>query len=150
MPYMLDDRHIEDSLFIVLEEDFRLFANSVEPIASEPKLTKGQTFLQQDLPIGVPAPRGSVAQELKTLQAHWQVRQDVPGDHKKVSRTTGRPSEETSFNYRPRKAQKGEVAEMSPHLEAIVRLVTIAKREDHGDIVWLNCCSNAARAQPRQ
>ena len=41
MPYMLDDRHVEDSLFIVLEEDLRLFANSVEPIASEPKLTKG-------------------------------------------------------------------------------------------------------------
>ena len=50
MPYMLDDWHVEDSLFIVLEEDFKLFAGSVEPIASEPKLTKGQTFLQQDLP----------------------------------------------------------------------------------------------------
>ena len=50
MPYMLDDRHVEDSLFIVLEEDFKLFAGSVEPIASEPKLTKGQRFPEQDLP----------------------------------------------------------------------------------------------------
>ena len=102
---MLDDRHIEDSLFIVLEEDFKLFAESVEPIASEPQLAKSQTSLQQDLPFE-PAPRGTVAQEMKTLQAEWQVRQDVPGDHKEVAMTTCKPSDESPFNYRPRKARE--------------------------------------------
>ena len=61
------------------------------------------------------------------------------------------PSDDSSFNYRPRKAQKGEVAEISSHLEAIVRLVTKAKRAEHGDIVWLNwCCNTGSGGQLRQ
>ena len=47
LPYMLDDRHIDDSLFIVLEEDFKLWPGKGEPIASQPKLTESQQFLQR-------------------------------------------------------------------------------------------------------
>ena len=36
---MLDERHVEDTLFIVLEEDFR-FERGGEPIAPDPKLKK--------------------------------------------------------------------------------------------------------------
>ena len=50
LPYMLDDRHIDDTLFIVLEEDFSLFEGKEEPIASMPKLTESQKYLQEVTP----------------------------------------------------------------------------------------------------
>ena len=40
MPYMLDERHVEDTLFIVLEEDFRFCKEGGEPIAPDPELKK--------------------------------------------------------------------------------------------------------------
>ena len=44
LSYMLGDRHIDDTLFIFLEEDYTLFEGKEEPIASMPKLTESQTY----------------------------------------------------------------------------------------------------------
>ena len=40
LPYILDERHVEDTLFIVLEEDFRFCKEGGEPIAPDPALKK--------------------------------------------------------------------------------------------------------------
>ena len=45
LPYILDDRHIDDTLFLVFEEDAQLFRGKGEPIASKPRLTKSQKMV---------------------------------------------------------------------------------------------------------
>ena len=108
MPYILDDRHIDDTLFLVFEEDTQLFRGKGEPIASKPRLTKSQEWFQEELPGGMSSHemKKDRVEDVKTLQAHWSVRQNVPGDHKRVIRSTGQASDEASFNYRAKKAQK--------------------------------------------
>ena len=108
MPYILDDRHIDDTLFLVFEEDAKLFSGKGEPIASKPRLTKSQKYLVEELPGAISSHemKKDRVEEVKTLQAHWSARQNVPGDHKRVTRSTGQASDEASFNYRAKKAQK--------------------------------------------
>ena len=77
LPYALDERHVEDTLFIVVEEDFRFFDEGQgEPIAPEPKLKASQAFLQSALEPTVAArfQSGQEKAKLTALQAHWQTR----------------------------------------------------------------------------
>ena len=47
LPYILDERHVKDTFFIVVEEDFIFFDEGQgEPIAPKPTLTPSQAFLQ--------------------------------------------------------------------------------------------------------
>ena len=56
LPYILGERHVEDTLFIVVEEDFRFFDEGQgEPIAPEPKLKASQAVLQSALEPAVAA-----------------------------------------------------------------------------------------------
>ena len=138
LPYILDDRHVEDTLFIVCEEDFRFFEEKRPGEEPRPKLQASQAFLQ---PASHPvlANKFRMEQEkakLTTLQAHWQAREGVPGDHNKSA--SSRRSEELSFTTRMTKATMEELNEESPSplLENLVRLCTAAHRKQLGDIVW--------------
>ena len=67
VPYMLDTRHIPDTLFIVLEEDFRLYPTEGEPVASDVFVFRGAEFLGDDIsgdsagrePVASPYPTAS-------------------------------------------------------------------------------------------
>ena len=105
-----------------------------EPIAPDPAFKGSQGWLKQEIPAELGF--GSAAQKarLTTLQAHWQTRVSVPGDHRRASDSK---SSELSFTTRVAKASKEECEEqVSHHLENLVRLVTAAKRKELGDIVW--------------
>ena len=96
-----------DTLFIVVEEDFRFFDEGQgEPIAPEPKLKASQAFLQSALEPAVAArfQSGQEKAKLTTFQAHWQTRMGVPGDHKKSAASSS--SQEFSFTTRVTKATR--------------------------------------------
>ena len=123
---MLDERHVEDTLFIVLEENFRFCEEGGEPIAPDPAFKGSQDWLKQEIPAELGSGSDAQKAKLATLQAHWQTRVGVPGDH----RASDSKSSELSFTTRVAKASKEECEEqVSHHLENLVRLVTAAKTE---------------------
>ena len=132
---MLDERHVEDTLFIVCEDDFRFFEEKRLGEAV-PLLKPSQAFLQSPVEPAIAGKLRSAQEKVKleTLQAHWQVRGGTPGDHKKSSGS----SEEVSFTTRVTKATMEDLKEESPSplLEGLVRLCTAAHRRQLGDIVW--------------
>ena len=138
MPYMLDERHPEDTLFLVVEEDFRFFDEEGEPIAPEPQLGKSQQWMAKDIPPELREPFASSQESarLSTLQAHWQTRVKYAGATPK-SGAKQHTSTEPSFNTRLTKASRTECEQkVSPHMEHLVRLVTAAHRLQVGDLVW--------------
>ena len=137
VPYMLDERHVEDTLFIVVEEDFRFFNEEQgEPIAPKLELKASQSFLQSALEPEMLDSFPGEADKLLTLQSHWQTRVGVPGDHKKSTSSSSR--DELSFTTRATKPTRKELEGESPSplLENLVRLCTAAHRKHIGDIVW--------------
>ena len=135
MPYILDERHVEDTLFLVVEEDFRFFDQEGEPIAPEPQLGKSQQWMAKDIPPDLRETFVSSQEtaRLSSLQAHWQTRVGVPGDNQK-SGSEQRKSTELSFTTRVTKANRKEYEEeVSPHVEHLVRLVTATHRRQLGD-----------------
>ena len=140
---MLDERHVSDTLFLVLEEDFRLRRPKEEPIALHPQGT-APTGGVAGGPQGaagsscVLTPAEEKEKKVLNLQAGWEERVGVPGDYKIISE--GTPSAElAAFHTRPTKAITKEHEEnMSEDLLHLVRLCTAAHRKNLGDIVWFS------------
>ena len=145
VPYMLDTRHIPDTLFIVLEEDFRLYPTEGEPVASDVGISRGAEFLGDGIggggaggePVASPDPTAS---QVPTVKAQWHARLGVPPDGQKAAshtRPKGKAAPAPTFLTRPVKASADEHKyNTSKELEDLVKLVTAAKRCDVGDIVW--------------
>ena len=145
VPYMLDTRHIPDTLFIVLEEDFRLYPPEGEPVASDVGISRGAEFLGDGIggcgaggePVASPDPTAS---QVPIVKAQWHARLGVPPDNRKagpLTRPKGMAAPSPTFLTRPVKASADEHKyNTSRELEDLVKLVTAAKRCNVGDIVW--------------
>ena len=116
VPYMLDTRHIRDTLFIVLEEDFRLYPTEGEHVASDVPISRGEEFLG-----GISSGDGTgrepdaspndVKHQVVTARAQWQARLGVPTDGRKVIpglTPTGKAAPAPTFLTRPTKASAYE------------------------------------------
>ena len=91
--------------------------------------------MKQEIPAELDTGSDDRKAKLTKLQAHWQTRVGVPGDH----RASDSKSSELSFTTRVAKASKEECEDeekVSQHLDNLVRLVTVARRKEVGDIVW--------------
>ena len=91
--------------------------------------------MKQEIPAEFDTGSDDRKAKLTKLQAHWQTRVGVPGDH----RASDSKSSELSFTTRVAKASKEECEDeekVSQHLDNLVRLVTVARRKEVGDIVW--------------
>ena len=100
VPYMLDERHVEDTLFIVVEEDFRFFDEGQgEPIAPEPKLKASQAFLQSALEPAVAA----------------RLQVGVPGYHTKSAASSNSGPLDEAYQQHPQKQ-----CHQRPHMVGLV------------------------------
>ena len=163
IPYMADDRHAPDTLFFVVEEDFRLFERHSQ---AQPSILQGvaeaayaasstaytarpafaETLNEQD---GAP-----VALTLDELY-HWRY-QAAPHTAAQLE-IFGPPAAGTDSwralvggLYAPvSKPSAAEVAEIgvSQYLEDCVKMVTAAHREGLGNLVWLSYEARNSKGQ---
>lgn len=148
LPYMSDKRHIPDTCFIVMEEDWRLFeADARVDTAEVGQRTFSAIFGQQTqgLRTHLSESEGVSLDELYNKRLDEASAADVPSASASSSTAfsrvpsagvTGNMSEARLYLGRPAKP-KGAV-EISPHLRDIARMLTFAHRRALGGLVWLS------------
>ena len=146
LPYITDPRHAPDTLFFVAEEDWRLFEADKKGLSQSPS-DDPEDFEQPDW--GAPGlPEEDVDEEDVPMSSD-----NLPHLFKK--RATGAAASSSEGPVQPplvsgyqhlgnrwykrtRKAKADEFVEsLSPHIVDLVKVMTAAHREGHGDIVWL-------------
>ena len=151
---MADPRHFPDTMFIVLEEDWRLFQRDTQ-VTSE---TIGLAAL--------PKPSGSGSADTYSEAEVYKFRtQGLPGpgvpfapvaqaapspDSTGVPFAPG-PDEDLLTHERPRKLQKGEPAVISPYLAELLQVCTAAHRKQMGGMIWLSwdgACKKGSKIKP--
>ena len=144
IPYMLDSRHIPDTLFIILEETFRLFPSEGEPIAPDLPPSAGHTFLyprDSDLGAASSSRRGTLEEschKVSMSSLQWQARVGVPPDVKKKEADGAHRPQPVFATRANKESRAAHSTAMSPHLEALVRICNTAHRLTCGDLVWFS------------
>jgi len=148
---MADPRHAPDTLFFVVEEDFRLFArhSQCQPEAlarvAECAYAASSTAFHARTAVMSEKPNEPVALGLEEVYA-WRTEQmpivktgrDLFGP---PAMNTDSWKQLVGGLYTPRKKPtRAEIEEfgMSPYLEDLVRIVTAAARKEVGELVWLS------------
>ena len=161
LPYMCDPRHAPDTLFLVCEEDFRLwptdedvnleavaaaiYAESAEPSGFQEELNAASSS-------SMPPVRLHRAFNPTTGEPFAPAEEGVEEPESLSPRQADPPTTETweqrvgAFYSRVPKSERGtEVEPPSQALADIVKMCTLAHRMDCGNFVWLGWCGRTAR-----
>ena len=133
LPYILDERHETDTLFLIVEEDWRLF--QTDQVPQEQRLSEfcGDSLSQS--PGGNSQAASREESFSQSLAADFHDRTHGTGDEGKS--TPSDPSDEGRHFARSLTKPKGAPREPAEPIKDIVRLCTYAHRKGHGDLVWL-------------
>ena len=147
---------MEDTLFIVLEEDFRLYQQG-EPLASDVGVSQGEEFLSDPgaASSGAVGPQGQdLDHRARLIRAQWTARLGKPSHQEKVQPGASRPEldqDHPCFVTRSEHVQKEEFEPaVTDDLRSMVRLCTAAHRLNVGDIVWFSWNSHATSKPSNQ
>ena len=144
LPYMADPRHIPDTIFFVLEEDWRLFERD-EKVNSA---SVGKELF------GRFGGGSGDSQEEKTytreeVYAFYSAGAPGSGVPFAPSASSSPPPSPAGVPFapaktavfepqRPKKIQRGEKPELSPYLKELLDLTTFASRQNAGGFIWLS------------
>ena len=145
LPYTTDERHVEDTLFFVFEEDFMLFKDE-EVQQPARQLAESERFLSPSAGnsttegmIRVTEGAETPSEVVVDLGAEWASRIEVDSQVKVdlMAAMGVEPRPAAHFHTRMSKPTAKTVGSNSEHIDNMVRAVTQAHRVGKGDIVWM-------------
>jgi len=162
IPYMCDSRHAPDTLFLIAEEDWRLYPDpepdekaGLSPSPPEPDSPCDDSVPDWGGPSLSPAPdepepsRFNVRGEwLGRFSPNLESWEEEPSDHSKATMAgKGYSHVADRWYVRTYKPNREEFGEPTETLCDLVRLATAAHRCQRGDIIWMayECDSSQQR-----
>ena len=150
LPYLNDPRHVDDTLFFIMEEDWRLTRHDgfsrAELLEQQRKRGEQIVSLSPDCP-----PPGSAGQSSREALYHRAALKDdygritrelhaapLPGKTKGKGKKEAKMRHVQAWPLRSTKPRAEEFENTSSFLKQLVRLVTAARRSHRGDLVWMS------------
>ena len=142
MPYMADERHADDTLFIVAEEDWRIYEKDCHGAGGREnlELTAEATAAMEDYE----------ATSIPELYAQRYAPQATEQEGEELTASPGASSAAIApGHYRAvTKPSRGDFEHMAEELLDLVKLATAAQRVGKGGLIWT--CWNAAMSKRKE
>ena len=150
LPYLNDPRHVDDTLFFVMEEDWRLTRHDGFSRAEllEQQRERGEKIVS--LSPDCPPPGAATDQSSATALYHraalkddwWRIAREMhpaplPGKAQGKGKKEAKTRQVQAWPLRTTKPSREEFENTSSFLKQLVRLVTAARRSHRGDLVWM-------------
>ena len=150
LPYLNDPRHADDTLFFILEEDWRLTRHDgfsrAELLQQQRERGEKIVSLSPDCPPPGAATDQSSGEALYHRAAlkddWWRITREMhpaplPGKAQGKGKKEAKTRQVQAWPLRTTKPSREEFENTSSFLKQLVRLVTAARRSHRGDLVWM-------------
>ena len=143
---MTDPRHVDDTLFFIMEEDWRLTRKDGFSHAEllEQQRERGERIVSLSPDSSPPGSSPAEAAHIAALKDDWKrITQDVrhaplPGKKGKGKGDKAQTRQVQRWPLRTTKPAGEEFEHTSIFLQQLIRLVTAAHRSAHGSLVWMS------------
>ena len=131
---MTDARHAPDTLFLVIEEDFRIYKEGGVAPTQEERGKRGFPHVEEE---EVPAREEEIFLEYAERLSAAELVKENPLSVEPVATDGGSEQAGYGFYIRTKKPKPHEFEQMGEELPDIVKIVTQASRHGVGELVWL-------------